>query len=167
MRFRKFELSTDWLRRQKPNANFELTAIIMGIPFARWGARPFIIHPIACPTDCREGMRSYHQAESRDGGSPKNPVQIALQWQRMLETRQAANRAEIARNTGISRARVTQIMNLLCLPEEILLYVAVLTAPDQLRIFSERNLRAILTIRSKAARISSFRKLRGQFGPAS
>ncbi|MCK6529725.1 hypothetical protein L6R50_19940 [Myxococcota bacterium] len=38
----------------------------------------------------------------------------------MLDSSEATSRAEIARREGLTRARVTQIMNLLRLPPEVL-----------------------------------------------
>ena len=77
----------------------------------------------------------------------------------MLATGQSANMSEIARTMGISRARVTQIMNLLHLPQEILAHVAALTATDQLRVFSERHLRAILAMETTVAQLAAFRQV--------
>lgn len=42
-----------------------------------------------------------------------NPLRLAREWQKGLETGRCASQAAIAREHGISRARVTQLMNLL------------------------------------------------------
>jgi len=34
---------------QHTDTNYELPSMIMGIPCARWGAQPFIVHPIPYP----------------------------------------------------------------------------------------------------------------------
>ena len=68
-------------------------------------------------------------------------------------------KSDIAGNMGISRARVTQIMNLLYLPEEVVAYVSSLTAKKDLCHFSERNLRRILTMKGTPARLAAFRQM--------
>ena len=45
-------------------------------------------------------------------GAPTSPLR-AIEWQRQLDTGQVRSRADIARREGLTRARVTQIMNLL------------------------------------------------------
>ena len=48
---------------------------------------------------------------SREPQGPAARLARALEWQRQLDAGEVASRAEIARREGISRARVTQIMN--------------------------------------------------------
>jgi hypothetical protein len=45
-------------------------------------------------------------------GAP-TALKRAVEWQRQLDSGQVRSRAEIARREGLTRARVTQIMNLL------------------------------------------------------
>jgi hypothetical protein len=45
-------------------------------------------------------------------------LQKALDWQKLIE-QQSISRAEISRREGFSRARVTQLMRLLKLPEKV------------------------------------------------
>ena len=75
--------------------------------------------------------------------------------------------AEIARSTGVSRARVTQIMNLLHLPQEILAHVATLDTPEEMRLFGERNLRRLLALPTTAAQFVAFARMcdRGEMEP--
>jgi hypothetical protein len=65
-----------------------------------------------------------------------NPLRLALEWKKGLETGRYASQAAIAREHGISRARVTQLMNLLKISP------AILQMTDGLLI--ERRIRAIL-----------------------
>ena len=39
-----------------------------------------------------------------------NPGERAREWRRMLESGEVASRAELARQAGVSRARVTQVL---------------------------------------------------------
>ena len=45
-------------------------------------------------------------------------LQKALDWQKLIE-QESISRAEISRREGLSRARVTQLMSLIKLPEEV------------------------------------------------
>ena len=54
-----------------------------------------------------------------------------------------SNRAELARKYGFSRARITQLMNLLRLPTEIREQIGMMPERVQ-RHFSERRLRTIV-----------------------
>ena len=134
----------------------------MGIPFARWGAQPFIVHPFRYPEAACHDIEAQpdHEATSKPG--ILNPVRMALEWQAMLVRDKALTKAEIARKTDISRARVTQIMNLLDLPKGILTHVSSLTTSDDIRLFSERNLRSILVMNGTAAKLTAFQQLRQQ-----
>jgi len=85
----------------------------------------------------------------------------------MLARDNALTKATIARNMGLSRARVTQIMNLLDLPEPIISFVAGLQKPAQIRIVSERKLRAILELTSKPAQLRAFALLQAELTRAS
>jgi hypothetical protein len=58
--------------------------------------------PMAAPTPLPRGVR----------GAP-TALKRAVEWQRQLDTGQVRSRAAIARREGLTRARVTQIMNLL------------------------------------------------------
>jgi hypothetical protein len=41
-----------------------------------------------------------------------HPIHLAMKWRRMLDADASLNMAQLARNQGVSRARVTQVMNL-------------------------------------------------------
>lgn len=49
----------------------------------------------------------------------QHPLLVALEWDRQLREGSFANRAAIARAHGLTRARITQILNLLRLPEPV------------------------------------------------
>jgi hypothetical protein len=60
--------------------------------------------------------------------------------QDMLDAGLVNNRAELPRRLGVSRARVTEHLNLRKLPSGIVDYLADRTDPDVLRYFTERHL---------------------------
>lgn len=82
-----------------------------------------------------------------------NTIEQAFEFQRLLDERLVNSRAEIAERCGISRARVTQVLNLLKLPPELLSLLAVSSDGK----WSERQLRGILALRSQEDRIAAAR----------
>lgn len=68
------------------------------------------------------------------------------------------SRAEIARVYGLSRARVTQVMNLLDLPDEIQEHI-IAPPPWEQRLYSGRRLQRVARIRDEAARAKAFEDL--------
>ena len=95
-----------------------------------------------------------------------HPIQTAFEWQKMLTTDTTLTMAKISRNAGLSRARVTQIMNLLNLPEPIRSFVTGLRKPTHIRITSERKLRAMLELPSKSDQLRSFTLLQAEMTQA-
>ena len=71
----------------------------------------------------------------------KHPIHKAILWKKMLDDGQAGSLSEIAQKEGLTRARVTQLMNLLRLPAEFKEFLAGLEDPKEIRKYSERRLR--------------------------
>jgi hypothetical protein len=71
----------------------------------------------------------------------KHIIHKAIEWKRMLDARSVGSYGEIARKEGLTRARVTQIMNLLKLPPKWKAFLAGLDDPKDIRKYSERRLR--------------------------
>ena len=87
-----------------------------------------------------------------------HPLHIAKQFQKQLEAG-TVNKAELARRHRMSRARVTQIMNLLKLSPEI--REEILNLPDkEQRFFTERELRKIAGLSSPKKQILAFINLK-------
>jgi hypothetical protein len=87
-----------------------------------------------------------------------HPLHIAKKFQNQLETG-SVNKADLARMHGMSRARVTQIMNLLKLSPEI--REEILNLPDkEQRFFTERKLRKIAGLSSSQKQILAFEHLK-------
>ncbi|MBS2011440.1 MAG: hypothetical protein JST00_00900 [Deltaproteobacteria bacterium] len=68
----------------------------------------------------------------------------AEKFQRLLDTGKARNRAELAQRFRLTRARVTQLMNLLKLHPAILAYVKSLPPGTPSRMVTERRLRFLV-----------------------
>jgi hypothetical protein len=68
---------------------------------------------------------------------------LAREWQGALDRGEYASQADLAREKGISRARVTQILNLLKLDPEVLDMVVKLGDPVLSGSVTERKLRGL------------------------
>lgn len=96
--------------------------------------------------------------------APRTPhvvelLQKALEWQALLESGAVANQATIARQEGITRARVTQVMGMLRLAPEIQQHI--LSMPNVARrpAITERALRSITQLDSSAEQKAKFQEL--------
>jgi hypothetical protein len=74
----------------------------------------------------------------------RNPVYLVRQWQQDLADVKYVSRADLSRKMGVSRARVTQVLNLLRLPEDVIEKVWSMSDPLPKSIITERGLRALL-----------------------
>ncbi|MFX0198722.1 MAG: hypothetical protein ACFFCW_21580 [Candidatus Hodarchaeota archaeon] len=68
-------------------------------------------------------------------------IHKAIKWQKMLETGEIKSQSEIAKKEGLTRARVTQIMNLLKLPPHWTQFLLKLNDAKEICKYSERKLR--------------------------
>jgi hypothetical protein len=83
----------------------------------------------------------------------------AIEWQTLLESGHIASKADIARQEGITRGRVTQVMGLLRLAPEIQQHIQ--SIPETLRrpLVTERTLRPIESISNCRDQLREFQKL--------
>ena len=92
-------------------------------------------------------------------GNPyRHPLARAYEFQELLEAGVVDNRAEIARRYGLSRARVTQVMSLLRLPDEIQQYIMALSPREQ-RLHSGQRLREIVALPNEVAQLAAVYEL--------
>jgi len=90
-----------------------------------------------------------------DRQKPGNPIKQALAMHQLLGTPCIRSRADIAKHLGISRARVTQTLNLLKLAPEIQQHM--LELPDEeTTFFTERRLRPLTKISPGNAQLEAF-----------
>jgi hypothetical protein len=76
----------------------------------------------------------------------RNPIYLAWEWRRVLDESRYSSPAALARNLKVSRARVTQILNLLQLSPEVINIVASFGDPLQLPTITERRLRPLISL---------------------
>lgn len=69
---------------------------------------------------------------------------MAREYKEMINKGKVKNQAELAKIKGISRARVTQILNLLKLDKSIIDKVEQIGDPMDKKVISERELRKII-----------------------
>jgi len=74
----------------------------------------------------------------------RNPIHLALQWQTALDAGEYLSLAALARHFGVSRARVTQVMNLLKLSPEVIEIIYALGDPISAHVITEKGLRSLL-----------------------
>ena len=87
-----------------------------------------------------------------------HPLHIAKKFQHQIEAG-SVNKAELARRHGMSRARVTQIMNLLNLESRIKEEILNMSQPEQ-QYFTERKLRKIARLSSSTKQMQAFDRLK-------
>jgi hypothetical protein len=141
-------------------------SVTVGIPFSRWGAEPFILAPIPFPLKALESARV--DPRPKGEGYP-HPFELALMWKKQLADEQTLTKSKIAAREGLSRARVTQIMNLLELPNCIKRQLEDPPEPLNIHAFSERRLRMILSRKIEEQMpvwTAWVRELQSVFGPS-
>ena len=87
-----------------------------------------------------------------------NPILQALEFQEILTSKEAKSKNELARKLGLSRVRMTQIMNLLKLNPKIIQKIS-LFEPTAFNFLTERRLRPLTQIKDKNRQMAIFRKM--------
>jgi hypothetical protein len=93
----------------------------------------------------------------------KSVIEQAFEFQQLLDDRVVNNRAEIAERYGISRARVTQVLNVLRLSQSALRLLEKVVA-DHRFTYTERRPRPILRLPTEAAQLAAIQRLRDSGG---
>jgi hypothetical protein len=85
-------------------------------------------------------------ARAKAGKSYRNPVALALEWRKAIDSGHYPSRSDLARKNGISRARVTQILNLLRMATEVIDIIGGLGDPLPSPVVTEKQLRRIVNL---------------------
>ena len=75
-----------------------------------------------------------------------NPLILALEYKRLLDTPGGGSQTTLARKVGVSRARISQFLRLLKLPPDIQQSVIRMGDPLPSQKITERKLRALLVL---------------------
>jgi hypothetical protein len=134
-------------------------SLILAIPFSRWGAVPYIVHPVPYPSGVLSSLVS--ESSERDDNKPNriHPYHQACLWRQEMRHHSEITKAKIAAREGLSRARVTQLMNLLELPEEIQHDLQNPPSPLDIHSFTERDLRRILASRDHKSQLGMWQEM--------
>ena len=82
-----------------------------------------------------------------------NPILVAQNYRSILDADDNLNQAKLAKREGVSRARVTQILNLLDLDQDIQDYVCGLADTDlRFKVLTDRSLRELVRLPPKEQR---------------
>jgi len=84
-------------------------------------------------------------AKCKPSKTYRNPVFLAQEWKRMLDSGEYTSQAALARYLGISRARVNQMLRLLKLPPKIQESLIRMGDPLPSRKITEHRLRTLLS----------------------
>jgi hypothetical protein len=76
----------------------------------------------------------------------RNPIYLAMEWERAISSGEYSSSASLAYHLGVSRARVTQVMNLLKLSPKALDVISGLGDPIGAHMITERSLRPLLAL---------------------
>ncbi len=116
--------------------------------------------PVFCNSSDRNVIYAIAPANKPEKAMPISPVALALAFQQMLEGAEVNNQSEIARKVGLTRARVTQILNLLRLPDSVIQNLCSIYEPKKIAFFSERRLRSVTRLATAKEQIKAFRDLK-------
>jgi hypothetical protein len=133
--------------------------LTVSIPFSRWGAKPFVVHPLRFPTSILEDLSPAAEERPQTQEPRIHPFLSAQSWRQQMKHDAKLNKARIAAREGISRARVTQVMDLLQLPTEIQASLLKPPAPVEIHSISERSLRVLVSYGDAETQISCWREL--------
>ncbi len=87
--------------------------------------------------------RFAHRRTSRVPKAHRNPIALAREWEALLADGTYSSRAALARGLGISRAGVTQVLNLLNLPGDVLDSLMAIGNPLPSGAINEHRLRRL------------------------
>jgi hypothetical protein len=73
----------------------------------------------------------------------RNPIYLAHEWQQDLSDGKYSSQADLSRALRVSMARVTQLLNLLKLPEDVLEMAYAMGDPLPKPLVTEHNLRRL------------------------
>ena len=90
----------------------------------------------------------------------ESPLIEAKRYQNLLNDPLINNQSDIARDLGITRARVSQVMSLLKLTPEIQKTLLGFTDQKMIKFFSEYRLRPLLPIMDPSKQIKEFNKIK-------
>lgn len=109
------------------------------MPLPQYRLAPCVVEPFVLTWDSdSDGERL--ESGSTDAG---HPIRKVLKWQEMLERDRSLTKVQIAKNSGLTKSRITHMFLMLRLPEEAQRYLAGLDSSQAIQFFSVRRLKAL------------------------
>ena len=141
------------------------TRTFFTIPFIMGAAPPnhklgmFVVDPIPYPSTIIDDLMAVTERACRPQEKAVHPIHTAIAWNNMLSADNALTMADIARKQGISRARVTQVMSLLKLPDSIQQHLKLTDDYREIQLLTERKMRQILALKDEHSQIQAFENI--------
>ncbi|MFT3991046.1 MAG: hypothetical protein QM680_06505 [Luteolibacter sp.] len=113
------------------------------MPLPQYRLAPFVAEPFHF-TWRSSGLEDDRQANIQGrASSMRHPICKVLEWRERLNGDKGLTKVQISEEEGVSKARITQMFNLLRLPEEAQQYLASLTSPALIKSFTIRRLMSV------------------------
>jgi hypothetical protein len=117
--------------------------LVLGMPLPQFNLPPFVVAPFRFTWSPTGNGRTPASAFEEGDSGPRHPICKVLEWEQRLRDEEGLTRTQLAKNEGLTKARVTQMLRLLNLPEEARRHLTGLRSPDAIRSFSLRRLFAV------------------------
>jgi hypothetical protein len=118
----------------------------------------FILFPIPFPAHIAQENDQQSKEGIEMSETRQHPFELAMIWRQQLESDPSLTKAKISVREGFSRARVTQIMDLLKLPMEIQNALQHPPPPLEIHAFPERQLRTLVQCGDPTIQVSRWRE---------
>ena len=154
------QIGSPGMAQTRTSFTLEMT---VGIPLLRWGEGPFVSHPVPYPTNCLDAAKVLVPDVDTPRSPFGHPIHMALKWRQMLDDDPSLSMAQIARNQNVSRARITQIMKLLSLPQGIQDCLIAINSPAEIAYLTEHKMRAVGACASAETQMRMFLEIQNTF----
>lgn len=150
----RFDKASPEVVRVRVRSVHEITEVDSGLDL------PLEVRPAPEPPKV---TRQRRKAEARKRPATLPAVVAVLrrarEYQQMIDLREVANRAELARRLGLTRARVTQVLHFLDLAPEIQAHLDALAPSSERFPLTERRLRDVARLPDPDEQIAAFERL--------
>lgn len=108
----------------------------------------------------RNAIYTTIQRDEPGKAEPINPIALALSFRSMLDQGVVDNQSQLAKQVGLTPSRVTQLLNLLKLPPDIVQELGSAREHVEVTFFTERRLRRLTRLSSPRAQGRMFQELK-------
>ncbi|MCK5606178.1 hypothetical protein KAR91_30040 [Candidatus Pacearchaeota archaeon] len=150
----------NWLPVQEFKRTINAAIVSLPMYFIFAGTKLSImagIPPVNLPANCR--ITKSYLKQNTPIERKLSPLAEALKYEDVLQEPSVETLSQVGMRFNVSRARVSQMLNLLNLDESIRGYLSSIDDAQKHNFFTERKLRNIAIIKDKKEQNSRFRKL--------